>query len=168
MLKYCNGCKRDLEIDNFYSYKKSTCKGCVNRKVKCDYCDKEFNSTNLSKHIKQRHSTCDSTRTNDSTSNSTCDSRTEDENVSTHNIDSTKINNFLDSLKKNPTFKEKDRDEINLLLAKGRMFDNKLYQETTTQKEKRQYITIINKLKKLNYFNKEICDYIIGGIHKYG
>ena len=50
MLKYCNGCKRDLETDNFYSYKKSTCKECVNRKVKCNYCDKEFNSTNLSKH----------------------------------------------------------------------------------------------------------------------
>ena len=33
MLKYCNGCERDLEIDKFYSYKKSTCKECVNRKV---------------------------------------------------------------------------------------------------------------------------------------
>ena len=57
MLKYCNGCKRDLEIDNFYSYKKSICKQCVNKKVKCDYCDREFNSTNLSKHMKQIHST---------------------------------------------------------------------------------------------------------------
>ena len=57
MLKYCNGCERDLEIDKYYSYKKSTCKECVNKKVKCEYCDKEFNSTNLSKHIKQIHST---------------------------------------------------------------------------------------------------------------
>ena len=57
MLKYCNGCKRDLEIDKFHSYKKSVCKQCVNKKVKCHYCDKEFNSTNLSKHIKQIHST---------------------------------------------------------------------------------------------------------------
>ena len=57
MLKYCNGCERDLEIDKFFSYKKSICKQCVNKKVKCDYCDKEFNSTNLSKHIKQIHST---------------------------------------------------------------------------------------------------------------
>ena len=55
MLKYCNGCKRDLEIDKFYSYKKSTCKECVNKKVKCEYCDKVFNSTNLSKQIKQIH-----------------------------------------------------------------------------------------------------------------
>ena len=29
MSNYCNGCKRDLDIDNFYSYKKSTCKECV-------------------------------------------------------------------------------------------------------------------------------------------
>ena len=67
MLKYCNGCKRDLEIDKFYSYKKSICKECVNKKVKCNYCAREFNSTNLSKHIKQIHST----RSNDSTYNST-------------------------------------------------------------------------------------------------
>ena len=58
------------EIDNFYSYKKSICKECVNRKVKCDYCDKEFKNTNLSKHIKQTHSTYNSSRTNDSTYNS--------------------------------------------------------------------------------------------------
>ena len=57
MSKYCNRCKRDLEIDNFYSYKKSTCKECVNKKFNCDYCNKEFNSTNISKHIKQIHST---------------------------------------------------------------------------------------------------------------
>ena len=36
MLKYCNGCKRDLEIEDFYSYKKSTCKECVIEKSKCD------------------------------------------------------------------------------------------------------------------------------------
>ena len=75
MLKYCNACKRDLEIDIFYSYKKSTCKECLNKKVKCDYCDKEFFSTNLSKHIKQIHSTHNSSRTNVSTYDS---SRTND------------------------------------------------------------------------------------------
>ena len=57
MFKYCNRCKRDLEIDYFYSYKKSICKQCVSKKINCDYCDKEFNSTNLSKHIKQIRST---------------------------------------------------------------------------------------------------------------
>ena len=58
---------RDLEIDKFYSYKKSICKRCVNKKVKCYYCAKEFNSTNLSKHIKQVHSTFQQSDTNDST-----------------------------------------------------------------------------------------------------
>ena len=83
MLKYCYGCKRDLEIDHFYSYKKSTCKECVNKKVKCDYCDKEFNSTNLSKHIKQRHSTYGSSSTNDSTSNRSLNSDSTSSNSTT-------------------------------------------------------------------------------------
>ena len=65
MLEYCNGCKRDLEIDNYYSYKKITCKKSLNKKVNCDYCDKQFSSTKLSKHIKQIHSTHNSSRTND-------------------------------------------------------------------------------------------------------
>ena len=195
MLKYCKGCKRDLEIDHFYSYKKSTCKECVNKKVKCDYCDKEFNSTNLSKHMKQRHSTYDSSRPNDSTSNNstannstsvinrnnstsnrslnndtTSNSRSEQINDSTYyNLSDHKIlRDFNDTLKNNISYDKKDIDEINSLLTKCRMFGDKLYEETITQKEKRQYITIINKLKKLNYFNKEICDYIIDGIHKYG
>ena len=71
MLKYCNGCERDLEIDKFNSYMKSTCKECVNKKVNCEYCNKEFNSTNLSKHIKQIHSTYNSSNTNDSSSKKT-------------------------------------------------------------------------------------------------
>ena len=75
MLKYCNSCKRDLEIDNFFSYKNSTCKECVNKKVKCDYCDKKLSSTDLSKHIKQIHSTYNSSGTNDTTYDS---SRTND------------------------------------------------------------------------------------------
>ena len=33
MSKYSNRCKRDLEIDNFYSYKKSICKQCVFKKL---------------------------------------------------------------------------------------------------------------------------------------
>ena len=66
MLKYSDGCKRDLEIDNFRFQKKSTSEECVNKKVKCDYYDKEFNSTKLSKHIKQIHSTYISSTTNDS------------------------------------------------------------------------------------------------------
>ena len=113
MLKYCNGCKRDLENDKFYSYKKTICEECLNKRVKCDYCTKEFNNTNLSKHIKQRHSTYNSSGTNGSTDNT---SRTNDstyESTSTSNktdkINSTSeltisdqlyVRTFVDSLKK--------------------------------------------------------------------
>ena len=31
MLKYCNGCKRDLENDIFNSYKKSLCENCMKK-----------------------------------------------------------------------------------------------------------------------------------------
>ena len=108
MLKYCNGCKRDLEIDNFYSYKKSICKECVNRKVKCDYCDKEFKNTNLSKHIKQIHSTYNSSRTNDSTYNS---SRTND---STYNTSRTNGSTYDSTSTSNKTNKNNSTSEITL------------------------------------------------------
>ena len=75
MLRYCIACERVLEVDKFYSNKKSTCKDCINKKVKCDYCGKQVNSTNLSKHKKQRRGTYNSSRTKDSTYDS---SRTED------------------------------------------------------------------------------------------
>ena len=67
MSNYCNGCKRDLENDKIYAYKKSICRECINKKVKCDYCNREFNSTNLSKHIKQIYSTLLKSDTSDST-----------------------------------------------------------------------------------------------------
>ena len=209
MLKYCSGCERDLEIDNFYSYNKSTCKESVNKKVKCYHCGKEFNSTNLSKHIKQRHSTHDSTRTNDSTSDrslhndstsisstkkdstskrslnndstsissrkkdstsnrspnndSTSNSKSEQIDDSTYyNLsDSKNINDFIDTRKNIISNDKKDIPKINSLLDKSRLFNDKLYEKTITQKEKRQYITTTKKLKNLKYFNKEVSDIII-------
>ena len=48
----CNILKTD-----FYKYKNdklySTCKECFNKKVKCEFCNKEFNKTYLSKHIER-------------------------------------------------------------------------------------------------------------------
>ena len=50
--KECNILKTD-----FYKYKNnkkySTCIECFNKKVKCEFCNKEFNKTYLSKHIKK-------------------------------------------------------------------------------------------------------------------
>ena len=53
--KRCKVCKI-LKTD-FYKYKKSklysTCIECFNKKVKCEFCNKEFNKTYLSKHLKR-------------------------------------------------------------------------------------------------------------------
>ena len=155
MLRYCNGCKRDLEIDSFYSYKKSTCKECVNKKVKCEYCDKEFNSTNLSKHIKQIHSTYDTSRTNDSTYNSTYDSTYND---STSN--KTHISNIIDENSEPlyPTIEEglylnkyiklmkdkisnldiKTQNKVNRILTKNRILHDKIINNTKTKIEEKQ------------------------------
>ena len=50
--KECNILKTD-----FYKYKNnkiySTCIECFNKKVKCEFCNKEFNRTYLSKHIER-------------------------------------------------------------------------------------------------------------------
>ena len=50
--KVCNILKTD-----FYKYKNgkmySTCIECFNKKVKCEFCNKEFNKTYLSKHLKR-------------------------------------------------------------------------------------------------------------------
>ena len=50
--KECNVLKTD-----FYKYKKgklySTCIECFNKKVKCEFCNKKFNKTYLSKHLKR-------------------------------------------------------------------------------------------------------------------
>ena len=50
--KECNILKTD-----FYKYKNgklySTCIECFNKKVKCEFCNKEFNKTYLSKHLKR-------------------------------------------------------------------------------------------------------------------
>ena len=50
--KVCNILKTD-----FYKYKNgklySTCKECFNKKVKCEFCNKEFNKTYLSKYLKR-------------------------------------------------------------------------------------------------------------------
>ena len=70
MKKYCNVCERNLENDKFCSFRKSIWEDCSYEKVKCDICDKEFNTTNLSKHIKQVHASTyniNYSRRNDST-----------------------------------------------------------------------------------------------------
>ena len=53
--KRCKAC--NILKTNFYKYKNcklySTCIECFNKKVKCEFCNKEFNKTYLSKHLKR-------------------------------------------------------------------------------------------------------------------
>ena len=52
--KVCNEMKMD-----FYSYKNgkvySTCRECFNKKVRCEFCNKELNRSYLRSHIKKQH-----------------------------------------------------------------------------------------------------------------
>ena len=164
MLKYCNGCKRDLEIDKFYSYKKSTCKECLNKKVKCSYCDKEFNSTNLSKHIKLRHSTYNDSTYNDSTYNdSTYKNNIIDENnepLYPTIGDSIYLNKYYESMK-DKIYDTKTRDKIRRFLTKNRILYDKIKNKTINKREENQYENNINKLKDLEYFDERVCKILL-------
>ena len=177
-MKYCNVCKRDLQIDNFCSYKKSTFKDCLNKKVKCGYFDKEFNSTNLSKHIKQRHSTYDTSRTNDSTYNSTYDStyidstskKTHKNNIIDENNEPLylTIEDGLYLNKYNKLMKDKiynldirTQDKMNRVLTKNRILHDKIINNKITKREEKQYENNQNKLKDLDYFDERVCKILL-------
>ena len=56
--KECNKMKTDSNT-NFYKYKNSkmysTCIECFNKKVRCEFCNKELNKSYLKSHIKKQH-----------------------------------------------------------------------------------------------------------------
>ena len=177
MLKYCNGCKRDLEIDNFYSYKKSICKQCVNKKVKCNYCNKEFNSTNLSKHIKQIHSTLITPNKSDSTliTPNKSDSTLERSNKSDSTLeiyaknndplyptigDSLYINKYVE-LRKDKIYDIKTQNKINDILTKCRIPHNKIKNNTITKREEKQYENNLIKLKDLDYIDERVSKILL-------
>ena len=173
MLKYCNRCKRDLENNNFYSYKKSICKQCVNKKIKCDYY--------LSKHIKQIHSTLlrsdksDSTLQRSGKSDSTLQRSDKSDStlqVSDKNneplyptIEESLYLNKYNELKKDKTYDIKTRNQINRILTKNRILHNKIIIRIITKKEETQYEKNLNKLKDLDYFDERVCKILLK--HKY-
>ena len=169
MLKYCNSCKRDLEIDNFYSYKKSICKQCINKKVKCHYCDREFNSTNLSKHIKQIHST--NISTNISKDNSTNNSNNNSTNNSTNNNiiddplyptigDSLYLNKYFE-LNKYRLYDTKTWNQINRILSKKRILCDKIINKNISIAEQKQFENNIYKFKDLDYVDERVCKILL-------
>ena len=170
MSKYCNRCKKDLEIDNFYSYKKSICKQCINKKVKCDYCNKEFNSTNLSKHIKQMHSTVLRSNKSDSTYNGTYNSTYDDNTlqVSDKNnkplyptIEDSLYLKKYNELKKDKIYDIKTRNQISRILTKNRILHNKRINKIITKKEETQFENNSNKLKDLDCFDERVCKILL-------
>ena len=165
MLKYCNGCKIDFEIDNFYSYKKSICKHCLNKKVKCGYCDREFNSTNLSKHIKLRHSTFSNSTFSNSTSNKIDKNIITDENNDPlyPTIGDGLYLNEYNKLKKDKinNLDIKTQAEINRILTKNSILHNKIINKTISNKEEKQFENNLNKLKDLDYFNERVCKILL-------
>ena len=57
--KRCKDCNTSKSNTNFYIYKNgkmySTCIQCFNKKVRCEFCNKELNKSYLRSHIKKQH-----------------------------------------------------------------------------------------------------------------
>ena len=57
--KRCKDCETLKNCNTFYSYKNgrtySSCKECFNKKVRCEFCNKELNKSYLRSHIKKQH-----------------------------------------------------------------------------------------------------------------
>ena len=86
--KDCNILKTD-----FYKYKNdklySTCKECFNKKVICEICNKEFNKTYLSKHLKRCHNNNDNIILNENNINT----NNNNDNIITNNNNNDIITN---------------------------------------------------------------------------
>ena len=57
--KRCKECNIMKNCNTFYSYKNgkiySSCKVCFNKKVRCEFCNKELNKSYLRSHVKKQH-----------------------------------------------------------------------------------------------------------------
>ena len=116
----------------------------INKKIKCDYCGKEFNSTNLSKHIKQVHSTSNKTDKNNSTSyktnkNNSTSNKTDENNDPLYPTigDSLYLNKYFE-LNKDKIYDTKTRNQINRILTKNRILYDKINNKNITIGEQKQ------------------------------
>ena len=57
--KRCKDCNTSKSNTNFYIYKNgkmyNSCKVCFNKKVRCEFCNKELNKSYLRSHVKKQH-----------------------------------------------------------------------------------------------------------------
>ena len=76
--KRCKDCNIMKNCNTFYSYKNgklySTCKVCFNKKVRCEFCNKELNRRYLRSHVKKQHLYQHYNRTASHTTAQLCDS----------------------------------------------------------------------------------------------
>ena len=136
-----------------------------------------MNSTNLSKHIKQIHTTYNSSHTSDSIYNSGIGDSTYNSSTSkkTNKNNSTSgktlsdrlyVNTFTDSLKnKHISYDQKDIDKINKIHAINRKLNDRIEKDSINPKEKFQFANNLKKLKDLNYFDERICKILMKSIH---
>ena len=55
MTYLCIECGQELDENNFYRKVKNRCKDCLNKKFKCDFCEKSFTKKWLKTHIEREH-----------------------------------------------------------------------------------------------------------------
>ena len=55
MMFLCIECEKSLDGSRFYRKVKNRCKDCLNKKFKCDFCEKFFTKKWLKTHIEREH-----------------------------------------------------------------------------------------------------------------
>ena len=55
MMFLCIECGKNLDENRFYRKVKNRCKGCLNKKFKCEFCEKSFTKKWLKTHIEREH-----------------------------------------------------------------------------------------------------------------
>ena len=55
MIFLCIECRKNLDENRFYRKVKNRCKDCLNKKFKCEFCEKSFTKKWLKTHIKREN-----------------------------------------------------------------------------------------------------------------
>ena len=55
MTHLCIECRLELDVNNFYTKVKNRCKDCLNKKFKCEFCEKSFTKKWMKTHIEREH-----------------------------------------------------------------------------------------------------------------
>ena len=64
MTHLCIECRLELDVNNFYTKVKNRCKDCLNKKFKCEFCEKSFTKKWMKTHIEREHNHQNETKSN--------------------------------------------------------------------------------------------------------